>query len=362
MKRLVLISVVALGVAGCKRPTRAVPDAGTKPIAVSTAPVEIRKVPQFLTLTGGIFAERQSDIAANVAGKVTATYVERGQEVKQGQPIAVVDARAARFQELAAVAQSNSAKSQVALAKEECARADRLFAQGVLAKSEFDRQTTQCSAQLSNANAAQAQADLASKYAGDTVIRAPIDGFIGERFVNVGEYVQAATRVATVYAVNTVRVQVSVPEQAVGKVALGQKVEVGVAAYPKRLFPAAVRYVAPALRPSTRDLVIEAVAPNPDHALKPGMFATVNLIVGEFDAPTVPAGAIVKDGTVKRLFLAKEGAAYEMVVRTGVERDGRIAVLDEMQDGTPVIVNPPQGLRDGEPITAAAKELSERKE
>ncbi|MGC4121256.1 MAG: efflux RND transporter periplasmic adaptor subunit [Myxococcales bacterium] len=316
-------------------------------VTVETAPVERHSMPRFLTLTGSVLADRQSEVAANVSGRITATFAERGQRVKAGEPIAVVDSKAAGFSAQAAAAQLQAAQTQVALAEQDCQRADTLFEKGSIPKAEHARMKAQCQAQLFQANAAQANANLASKLAGDTIIRAPIDGAVGERFVNVGEYVQPPTRVATVTSVDPVRVSISVPEVAVAKVSEGQTLEIEVAAWPERRFPATVRYVSPALRPTTRDLVVEAVAANSDGALRPGMFATVKLLTGEEEQPTVPLAALKIEGTVKRLFLARNGLAYEMVVRTGLTRDGRVAVLEPLGPQDRVIVRPPPGLTDG---------------
>lgn len=355
MNRSTLL-IAALALAACHKP--APEEAGTKkeplvalaPVKVETAEVEHQKMPKYLTLTGSVLADRQSSVAANVAGRVTHTYIERGQPVKAGQVLAIVDSRAAGFQQAAAVAQSQAAQTQVTLARQDCERADTLFSQGAIAKAEFERLKTQCTAQLYNANAAQANADLATKAAGDTIIRAPFDGIVGERLINVGEYVQPPTQVATIFNINPVRVSLSVPEPAVSMVKEGQELMLEVSAYPDRQFPATVRFVSPALRPNTRDLIIEASAKNDDFALKPGMFATAKLSIGEEDQPTVPGGAIVADGTVKRMYLARNGQAFEVVVSTGVTKDGRVAVLEPLQPGEKVIVKPPPGLHDGSSI------------
>lgn len=320
------------------------------PVKVETADVLHQPMPKFLTLTGSVMADRQSEVAANVSGQVTRTYVERGMPVKMGQPLALVDSKAATFQAAAAVAQSQAAQTQVTLARQECDRADTLFGQGAIPKSEFDRLKSQCTAQLYQANAAQANADLAGKLAGDTIIRAPMDGFIGERYVNVGEYVTPANKVASVYAINPARVQISVPEAATALIKEGQTLDIEVSAYQDKTFPATVRFVSPILRANTRDLIIEASAKNDESKLRPGMFATVKLTVGEEEQPTVPVDAIKIDGTIKRLFLARAGQAFEVVVRTGVTRDGRISVLEPLQKGEKVIVRPPPGLRDGASI------------
>jgi membrane fusion protein (multidrug efflux system) len=356
MRRLALVLVPLLLVAACKKPDA--PAAGDKkaeqvalpPVKVETSPVTHQKMPKYLTLTGSVLADRQSEVAANVAGRVTATYVERGMPVKAGQVIAVVDSKAASFQAAAAQAQSQAAQTQVSLAKQECDRADTLFGQGALPRSEYDRLKTQCTAQLYQANAAQANADLAGKLAGDTIIRAPIDGIIGERYVNVGEYVQPPTRVASVFSIDPVRVSISVPEPAVSLVKEGQQLDLEVSSYPDRLFPATVRFVSPALRVNTRDLIVEASAKNADLSLRPGMFAIARLVVGEEETPTVPVEAIKSDGTIKRMYLAKNGKAFEVVVRTGVTKEGRVAVLEPLGDDEKVIIKPPPGLQDGSSI------------
>jgi len=352
--RALLPLVVLTALVGCKKPEAAAPEKAKAtelpPVKVTLGAVTVEKMPRLLTLTGSVIADRQSEVAANVSGRVTATYVERGMPVKAGQPLAVVDARAAGFQAAAATAQSQAAQTQVTLAKQECDRADTLFSQGAIPKAEYERLKTQCTAQLYNANAAQANADLAGKLAGDTVIRAPIDGVIGERYVSVGEYVQPPTRVASVFSVNPARLTISVPEPAIGRVQEGQTLELEVSSWPERTFAATVRFVSPALRPQTRDLIIEASAKNDDGALKPGMFATVQLMVGEEELPTVPTDAIKRDGTVRRLFVAREGHVIEMVVKTGLSKDGRTAVYEALPVDTQVVVKPPPGLSDGAAI------------
>jgi membrane fusion protein (multidrug efflux system) len=356
--RIVLL-VAAVSLAACNKPAaETVKEAGETrvdlvalpPVKVDTSDVTHQQMPKFLTLTGSVMADRQSEVAANVSGQVTRTYVERGMPVKLGQPLALVDSKAATFQAAAAMAQSQAAQTQVTLARQECDRADTLFSQGAIPKSEFDRLKSQCTAQLYQANAAQANADLAGKLAGDTIIRAPMDGFVGERYVNVGEYVQPSSKVASVFAINPARVQISVPEAATSLIKEGQQLDLEVSAYQDKTFPATVRFVSPILRANTRDLIIEASAKNDDSKLRPGMFATVKLTVGEEEQPTVPVEAIKVDGTIKRLFLARGGQAFEVVVRTGVTRDGRIAVLEPLQKGEKVIVHPPPGLRDGASI------------
>lgn len=321
------------------------------PVTVETSPVEVRRMPRLLTLTGSVIADRQSDVAANVAGRILSAPIERGLRVTQGQVLATVDARAAGFSAAAAAAQQRVAETQQQQARADCERAEMLWQKGAISRQDYDRLKTQCSAQTFSAAAAKANADLAGKQLGDTTIRAPFTGVIGERLINTGEYVQPQTRVATILRVDPVRVQISVPEIAVPLVKQGDTLAVQVAAYGDRSFPAEVKYLGPALRAQTRDLVVEAVAPNPDGALRPGMFATVRLLTGEEELPTVPTDAVRVEGATRRIFLARQGQAWEMVVRTGAERDGRIAVIEPLTPDQQVIRRPPPGLHDGSSVT-----------
>ena len=362
---IVLVAVIAATVAavGCNKedvaPTVAKKPAPA-PVAVETGKVEVRDMPKLATLLGNVVADRQSEVAANVSGRVLLTPIERGQSVRAGEVLILVDSKAATLSASAAQAQAQLADTQSQQAVQDCTRAETLYAQGAMGKAEYDRQSTQCRAQALQASAARAQAGLSSKLAADATVRAPFSGVIGERYVNMGEYVQPHTRVASMYSLDPVRITISVPERAVGLVRNGVKLGVSVAAWPGRLFDATVEHVSPALRTMQRDLLVEATAANADGALRPGMFATLEVTMGQEKVPTVPTDAIVADGDVRRLFLVRDGHAFEMVVRTGVERDGRIVVQEPLTNDTLVIRHPPVELRDGDAVSANAAPASAR--
>lgn len=364
MNPRVSMAFLVLALGACRKSNEAQPAdkpqaVALPPTVVEDAPIEVRPMPRLLTLTGTVTADRQSEVAANVAGRVIATPIERGRQVKAGETLAIVDSKAAGFSVAATAAQAELAVTQVHQAEEDCARAENLFKEGAIAEAEYKRQQTQCKTQLLQATAARAQAELQAKLAGDTIIRAPFSGAIGERYVNAGEYVQPSSKVASIYAFDPVRVTVSVPEPAVGKVKAGQTLDLHVASEPDRAYPATVVYLSPALRTNTRDLLIEAKAPNPDGTLRPGMFATVELTLGEERVPTVPEDALVTEGTVKKIYLARDAKAFEVVVRTGVKKDGRVAVLETLDGKDRVIRRPPPGLRDGAAIVIGTPKSNE---
>ena len=347
--------LLALSAYGCGQKHAPAPQAksaepAVEPVDVELGKVERRPMPRVVTLLGNVIADQQSDVAANVSGRIILAPIERGQKVKVGETLVMVDSKAANLTASAATSQAQLAAAQSAQAKTDCERADGLLAQGAIGKAEYDRQLTQCKAQELQANAAHAQAELSAKLAADALVRAPFTGVIGERYVNAGEYVQPNTRVASIYSLDPVRVVISVPEAAVSLVQKDAVLNIQVSAYPDRLFPAKVTYVSPALRAQQRDLLVEAKAPNAEGLLRPGMFATVQASVGDEQVVTVPSDAILSDGDVRRLFVVRDSRAFELVVRTGATRDNRTAVYEELTPETPVIRRPSSTLRDGAPV------------
>jgi membrane fusion protein, multidrug efflux system len=315
--------------------------------ALPTGAVERRAMPRELVLTGTLVADRQSDLAANANGRVLSTHVERGQRVAAGEIIARLDARLAQYSAKAAAAQSKVARAQLELASLECDRADRLLETGTISKTEYDRTKSQCATSKSSVSAADSQAALASVQAGDAVVKAPFAGIIGERFVDVGEYVLPSTRVVSLFAVDPIRVSVAVPEAEVANLAVGQAVKFSVSGLGERMFDAEVKYLSPALREATRDLVVEAVAANPEGMLRPGMFATVHIATADVPVLTVPEAAIVRVEGRAMVWAAREGRAVAHFVRLGTARDGRVAILSGLAPEDIVVVEPPADLVDG---------------
>jgi RND family efflux transporter MFP subunit len=346
-----LAAVAVAGVAGCRKPDDASaatpPREAAAPLHVTTVAVVQRPMPELLTLTGTLHANESSEVAANVAGKVVATYVERGQSVKKGMVIARVDARSAALAASAAEAQSKVAQSQLEEARRDCARVQHLLDTGAISQAEYDRQTSQCTSQQWSAAAAQAQQQSASKLLGDADIRAPFDGVIGERYVNVGQYVQAATRVASVYAPDPLRLELTVPEENVAVIQQDMPVHFTVTAFGDQTFTGNVKYISPNIRESSRDLVVEAVVPNAEMKLRPGMFAVARIGLGDKPHAVVPRNAILTDDTGSRVYVVQQSQVQERLVQLGETVGDQVAVIDGVKAGENVIVSPGSDVRDG---------------
>jgi membrane fusion protein (multidrug efflux system) len=268
--------------------------------------------------------------------------------VTRGQVIATLDARAASLSATAAQAQAHLAQSQLEQARRECDRVKHLLETGAISQAEFDRQTSQCTAQQWSSAAAEAQQQSATKLLGDTHIRAPFDGIIGERLVNVGQYVEPSTRVASIYDPNPLRLAVTVPEANLAAIREGMPVAFTVAAFGDEHFAGNVKFISPNVREASRDLVVEAVVPNPDGKLRPGMFAVARVQIGERPYPVIPAAAIARDESEARVFVVgPTREVQERLVQLGETKDDFIAILSGVKAGESVVLHPGPDVRDG---------------
>jgi membrane fusion protein, multidrug efflux system len=341
MKATYLVFGVSFAVAACKRPpTSADVDAGAAmPVAVQTADVTEIEVPTLLRLSGSLRGFRETDLAANAAGRVVSTNVEIGAEVIVGQELAKLDVRAAALGATEANAVAESMKTQEVQARVDCERNDKLKASGAISQAEYDRVAMTCRTLPLSSEAASARARLAAQNVGDGILRAPFAGVVTERYVEIGQYVRQESRVVTLVSVDPLRLELAVPEARSADVKVGADVTFRVAAYPDAAFTGKVRFVSGAVRATTRDLIAEALVLNSERKLKPGMFADVDLAAGMRKAPSVPKAAVIQRDGKARAFFVNGGRLEERVLALGAERDDRVAVLKGASLGEKVAVN-----------------------
>jgi len=322
---------------------------------VQAAAAVEQPIARFIRATGTLMAEDQADVAAETAGRVLSAPVERGSRVGEGAELVRVvateteaqvkeaEANAAQIAarlglspegtfDVNAVPEVQTAKASYDLAAGEFNRIKALLDQRVVSQSEYDQRRTQMEAtrqqyeaakngaaqQFQSLQAARARITMARKALADTVVRSPFAGVVAERLVSIGDYVTKGMKVAVVVRVNPLRVLLTIPEQFVSTIAVGQPVNFEVDAYPGRTFEGKVKYVSPSLQADRRALAVEAVVPNPGGELKPGLFATARLEQpARTPAVLVPAAAIQTSAGTSRVFVIAGDHVDERIVTTG---------------------------------------------
>ena len=295
-------------------------------------------------------ADRATPLFSPYSGRVLKVIAGLGDTVKQGAPLATIEAS-----EFVQVQNDlNTASAQVKLARTNETRKHALYdAKGgslqdwQQAQSDLTAATTAYAAVRNRLRIlGKSEAEIAALESAQTIdpvatLSAPISGVVVDRQVGPGQYLQAGsgTPVYTIADPSNVWLLANVRETDAGLVHLGQAVEVHVLAYPNRPFKARVTYVAAELDPITHRLPVRAEIDNRDGALKPEMFATFRILTGDAaEAPAVPEGAVVYEGNAAHVWVvAGEGLLAYRAIRTGRSNDGLVEVLDGLKPGEQVV-------------------------
>lgn len=238
---------------------------------------------------------------------------------------------------------------------------DTARAQAKAAKEQLDaavnaaRQNNQAikSAQAA-VEAAETQVATAQQAIADTIVRAPISGYVSNRPTAVGEFVTSSTPVATILRTNPIKVQIKISEADIPFVKLGRGVSIQVDAYKDRKFAGTVTAVNPALDATSRSATVEAQIENNENVLRTGMFATVNIIrEGGSMGVFVPKSAVYNDQSTQsyRVFVIQENVVKLRVVQIGTEENDTIQIISGVDADETVAINNLDKLYEGAKVS-----------
>src|ERR1700694_2469336 len=309
--------------------------AHNKPPAASVTVAEAKSevIPNLLTAVGGLAAVHQVDVTPDVSGRITDIMFTPGATVKAGSPLVQLFDAPDRGDLASFKALATGAQLALDRAKQLAARQFGPQATADAAQATFDQ---------ANAGIAKTQAIISQK-----LVRAPFDGELGVRHVEVGQFLTAGTQIVTLTDLSQLYANFTVTEKDSAALKVGQTVRVAVDAYPGRAFEGKINAIEPQIATDTRSIRVQATLDNPDRILKPGMFTTTTVVLP--DKPpviTVPETAI--DYTLYRdsvfLIPEKKGddgktalTAVRTFVRTGNRINGRTEVLSGLQAGDRVV-------------------------
>ena len=282
---------------------------------------------------------------------------------------------------LAAKSALDSANAQAKLAEADARRFEALVNTGDVSRSAYEKIRTQADTAAAQASSVRqqyeatlngarqnyqgvmtAQASLAGfrtqtsialKAVEDTLIRAPFPGFISARYVAAGQYLALTSKVATVMRIQPIRLELQVQEANAARIKTGNPVESTVPSYPERIFKGTVTAVNPAVDPNSRSFTVVAEFPNPDTALKPGMFAKSRiLLAGSTPGIFVPKTAVITDTTTNssQVFFVRDGKARVAVVQLGAAEGDQVQILTGIASDATIVLDNLKDLYDGETL------------
>ena len=349
---LILVGAVLGGLFGFKafvdgKIKEAMAGMANMPQTVSATKAETSDWQPKIDAVGTLRAVRGAELSLEVPGVVETISFQSGDEVKAGQVLLILrkEDEEARLQSLEATAQ--------------------------LAQITYDRDLKQLKAQAisqaivdndeANLRNARAQVAVQKAILDKKTLRAPFDGKLGLRQVDLGQFLAAGAMIATLQSMNPIYVDFLLPQQAVAQIAVGDKVRARIDAFPGQTFGGEITAINPKIETSSRNVQVRATLPNPDQKLMPGMFAAVELDTG---APqrlvTLPQTAVsynpygslvyIVDDKGKGADGKPELTARQVFVTTGATRGDQVAILKGVSEGDTVVTSGQIKLRNGVPV------------
>lgn len=336
---MALLALVACGKSSPQQGLAAATPTVPEPLQITVAPVSLRPTKRLLKFVGTLFGNQEVKLSSQVEGQIEKITVDLGDRVAAEQVLVEVDDTSAR-------AQLREVEARLAKARADEQRGRELLKGNVISPQEHETMQTAVTV-------AEAQRDAMNVALAHKQVRSPLTGSVVRRLVSVGEYVRPGTPLFDLVDDDPLKLRGDVPERFADEIADGQPVQIKVDAYPDETFDGALVRISPAANPENRSITVEAQVPNPERRLKAGFYASANIVTrADAEALVVPETAVITFAGVTKLFVVRDGIAYERQVRVGTRDDmGLVEVLEGLHPDEIVATSGLAKLENGRAVT-----------
>jgi RND family efflux transporter MFP subunit len=312
---------------------------------------------QTLSANGTLHAIQQSMVRAKVAGEIVAVDVREGERVNAGQVLARIDDSeyAARVKDRRAALEAGRAQST--FAESTRSKNAELLQKKFISSQAYDNAKSAASVASSQMQSLEAQLSLAEKALNDTVVRAPISGWLAERAVQRGDKASVDGKLFTIVDLSRLELEALVPANEVARVAVGQVFTTSVEGFAGKRFTGHVARIGAQAASGSRSITIYIEIANPDAALKAGLFAQGTLSLGRSPARAlVPITALHSESGVNYVYAIDSNRIKRLPVEVGAqsEADGVADILKGLEAGMRVVAVNLGPLKDGANVTINA--------
>ncbi|MBN1996463.1 efflux RND transporter periplasmic adaptor subunit [candidate division KSB1 bacterium] len=372
MKKRILVFCVILSLSflmyNCQEQSETEQDTA---IPVKVEAVALGELVQTLHYSSDIEAEFEVKVFSKIPDRIEKFYVDDGDYLKKGDPIARIYATTIEQGVRQAEAGLVAAKAQTANATVEYERANRLFQENAMSKQQYDMIKTQFEAAKAGLEQAESAVKTANSMYSDATVAAPISGIVGKRYYEEGDMANPAMPLVTIVQMNKVKIIFDAAEQDLGRLKPGQEARVYVKSYPDEYFKGRVIKISPILDPLTRMAEVEVMVNNADGRLKPGMFGSVDVIVGKLsDVIVVPRYAVIEHTTLERIgnqdeivknyyvFVTVDSTAFQKKLDVEYVNHVAVAVRDGIDVGDNLVIQGQNALRDSIKVIVVKEDQS----
>lgn len=359
---VLLSTTLALTVAGCGKSAdgKTAPGAGRPPVAVDTTKAAPQDLEQSVEVVGTLTARSEVEVKSEYSGTVAEVYVTQWVRVKAGTPLARLDTREADAGVAGARAAALQAEVGARRAARELDRTVKLKEAGLATQQGLDEAKTVDEAAKAGVASAKAQLAMTEARLSKAVLRAPIDGVVAARNVNVGDYVENMGSPAPMFRIVDNRVlelTASVPSARMSELKVGQPFAFTSDAYPGKEMSGRVSFINPAADESSRTVKVKAEILNADESLKAGLFVKGRIVTGKRTGVlVVPRSALVSWDTATRVagvFVVEGGVVKRVAVETGASAGEGVEIVKGLAGGQEVVTRGGFSLLDGDRVKSA---------
>jgi membrane fusion protein (multidrug efflux system) len=351
---IILIALVCLVLTftGCfKKEEKA---AKEKVVNVRTALVEKRSLKPFIESVGTLKPDEEVVVSSEIDGILRELKVQEGSVVSKGMLLARINDTDYRLELSRAEAALRQVNASLANAKVEFERKEALYKEGLVTRQQYDDIVARRLLAEGEVDRAGGTLDLAREKLAKTKIHAPIAGIIREKKVTPGDYIRNGTPLLYLTRNNPVKLSFTVTEKDVARLKIGQECLFKVDAFPEREFKGKLNVIYPNLEERTRSLQVEALVPNPQMLLKPGLFARVTIYTGDaVGKVVVPVTALLYENDKVKTFVVEQDKAKERVVRLGGKYGEYMEIVEGLKGGEQLIIVGQNNLAEGVKVNVA---------
>jgi RND family efflux transporter MFP subunit len=304
-----------LGKKGAETPTPAAPEEKTpaapeEPILPQVRTLKLKSLDfkDILPVMGSVKGITEIPLKFEINGVVKKINFREGERIKKDDAIASIDSTDVELKVAYAKAKLNSAQAAYNSVQKQLEIHKKLYEAGAIIKTKMEQIELEAESARYQLETARSEEELAANELRKTTLYASKDGVMGMRDAEEGEFVTPQDKVATIYEINEVFVELGVVERDIEKIKLGQKAKVFVDAYPNMVFEGTVAYIFPVVEGKSRTLTVKIKVPNPNSLLLPGMFTRAEMNIVELpSALMIPASALINSGGLTLLSIIPSG-------------------------------------------------------
>ena len=348
---ILLILFISVPLVSCKKEKKVEKE---NLINVRVAAAQEKIVRPYIETTGSLRADEEVMVSSEVDGIVKSIKVEEGSAVSKGSLLVEINQTDYRLDKQRAEAAMKQAEASLANVKSEFQRKESLYKEELITRQQYDDISTRVILAEADLAKAKSMLETSAERLARTRIYSPLNGMVKEKKVSSGDFARTSLPLLHLIKVDPLKLNFTVSEKDIADLKAGQEVDFTVDSFPGKKFSGKVNLLYPNVEERTRTLQAEAIVPNADRVLKPGLFVRATIYTGPpREVIVAPLTALIYDNATVSLFVVEGNLAHERKVTTGRKYGEDIEIIEGLNAKEQIVVVGQNNLSEGIKVNVA---------